>query len=68
MVWAISAGDVARPAIASLSADSAAGHYKVCRYTPGRSEDANSDNVADGDKPLSGNIGHPLVYRNVLGL
>ena len=52
--------------IASLSADKAADQYKVCRYTPGRSEDANSDGVADGDKPLSGNIGHPLVYRNVL--
>ena len=53
--------------IASLSADSAAGHYKVCRYTPGRGEDANSDGVADGDKPLNGNIDHPLVYSNVPG-
>lgn len=53
--------------IASVSADNAAGHYKVCRYTPGRGEDANSDGVADGDKPLNGNIDHPLVYSNVPG-
>jgi Tfp pilus assembly protein PilV len=55
------------PVIAATLADDEASHFKVCRYTPGRSEDANGDGVADGDKPLNGNLDHPLDYVNVTG-
>lgn len=53
--------------ISSALADFATDSYKVCRYTPGRNEDVNADGVADGDKPLNGNIDHPLTYTNVTG-
>jgi Tfp pilus assembly protein PilV len=54
------------PISASL-ADDDADRYKVCRYTPGRGEDANGDGKPDGDFPLNGNLDHPLDYVNVTG-
>ena len=42
--------------IASDAADSATGHYKVCRYTP-----------VQGNTSPNGNIDHPLDYSGVLG-
>lgn len=54
-------------AIAASLADDDADRYKVCRYTPGRGEDANGDGRPDGDFPLNGNLDHPLDYVNVTG-
>lgn len=53
--------------LAASLTDPTATLYRVCRYTPGRNEDSNSDGIADGDKPLAGNIGHPLIYTDVDG-
>jgi prepilin-type N-terminal cleavage/methylation domain-containing protein len=53
--------------LATNPAETSKNQLRVCRYTPGRNEDANGDGVADGDKPLRGNVDHPRQYSIVTG-